>query len=343
VEIDLGAGYAQAQQPFPTAVHPFDYQRPTTYAAALERLAQPGTLPMAGGTDLLVLVKEGLAEPNLVVDVRSLPGARELKVSADGARIGAAVRVAELATDERILARYPLLAEACASVGTTALQSMGTIGGNLCQRPRCWYFRRRISCYKNGGHACPAEHGENQHLAILGGGPCYAVHPSDPAVALTALDATVEVLGRRGPRRIPIGRFFPSPRERVEAETALDSGELVVAIELPAESAGGWQRYHKVMQRAAWDFALVSLAAQMRRDGSVRLVLGGVAPFPWRLAAEVERDVAAGMLGDDVATLADRALYDARPLTHNRYKVGLAAALLRRAARDIRRETDALS
>ena len=225
-----------------------------------------------------------------------------------------------------------MLAQACDAVGTTALRHMGTIGGNLCQRPRCWYLRGGIPCLKNGGSSCPAEHGENRYHAILGGGPCFVVHPSDPAVALTALGAELELSGSAGTRRVPLEGFYTLPRDDVMRETVLAAGEIVSAVELPASSAGGRQFFEKTMARGAWDFALASIAACSRTDGDVRMVLGGVAPHPWRVDHSVEQDIASGGLGEeDVATLADRALYDARPLGDNYYKVTLAAALLRRA------------
>lgn len=213
---------------------------------------------------------------------------------------------------------------------------MGTIGGNLCQRPRCWYFRRQIPCLKNGGDRCPAKDGENQYLAILDGGPCYIVHPSDPAIALRALDASVELVRLSRSRTVPIADFYVLPKDRVDQETILEPGEFVSAIEIPPESAGGVQLYHKTMQRGTWDFALVSIAAVKRLDGDVRLVLGGVAPRPWRVNSSVEEDVSSGGLDDDtIATLAERALYDTDPLVKNGYKVDLAASLLRQAMREL--------
>lgn len=312
---------------------PFSYHRAQSPADAAAHLATGGALPLSGGTDLLVLIKERLAEPSELVDLRAVPGARAIDEREDGTLvIGGAARVSDLAGDERVRRRFPALASACESVGTTALRHMGTIGGNLCQRPRCWYFRRNVSCLKNGGDSCPAIEGENEYHAILGGGPCHIVHPSDPAVALTALEAVVVVYGSSGERRVPIDRFFVLPSDRLDRETSLSSDEYVMAVEIPAASAGGWQRYDKLMQRGSWDFALVSLAATKRSDGDVRLVLGGVAPRPWRITSSVEEDVASGSIDpDDVATLVDRALYDAAPLSKNGYKIDLAAVLLRRA------------
>ena len=307
-------------------IHQFAYARPTTLQDADSRLAEPGAAPLGGGTDLVVAINEELLLPDTLVDLTRVAGAREISWQADGTvRIGGAVSVATLARDARIREQFRALADACESVGTPALRTMGTIAGNLCQRPRCWYLRSGVPCLKHGGDSCPAASGENQYHAILGGGPCYIVPPSDAAVALVAL--------RRGGnvRQVPIGEFFVLPSQRLDQETVVEPGEYVSAIEVPTTSAGGVQRYEKVMQRAAWDFALVSLAAVRRRDGSVRLVLGGVAPIPWRVLESVEEDVASGGLSDDdIATLAERALYDAKPLAKNEYKVPMAAAVLRR-------------
>jgi xanthine dehydrogenase YagS FAD-binding subunit len=162
------------------------------------------------------------------------------------------------------------------------------------------------------------------------------VHPSDPAVALTALEARVEVTGPAGSHWVDIGEFFVLPRDRLDHETVLQHGEFVTAVALPPEAAGGVQHYHKLMQRGAWDFALVSLAAVKRHNGDVRLVLGGVAPVPWRVTSSVEEDVSSGGLDDDaVETLAGRALIDVAPLSKNGYKVDLAAALLRQAMAEL--------
>ena len=311
----------------------FEYHRPENVADAARLLESSDALPMGGGTDLLVLIKEQLAHPRSVVDLRAIPDSRTVAPTEDRAlRIGAAARIADIARHEDVRSRFPALASACESVGTTALRHMGTIGGNLCQRPRCWYLRRNVPCLKNGGSDCPAESGENQYHAIIGGGPCYIVHPSDPAVALTALDAVVETSSARGTRRIPIAELYVLPSERLDRETVLESGEVITAVEIPAASAGGMQSYEKLMQRGSWDFALASLASVRTSNGDVRLVLGGVAPKPWRLSPSIEEEVAKGGLEEeDVARLVDGALSEARPLTRNGYKVQLARTLLRRA------------
>lgn len=288
-------------------------------------------MSLGGGTDLLVAIAEEISRPDVLIDLRTIPDSAGVRVLGDGSlRIGASTRVADLADDPLVRDRFPALAQACDVVGTPALRHMGTIGGNLCQRPRCWYFRRSIPCLKNGGSACPAVDGENQYLAILDNGPCHIVHPSDPAVALTALDARVEIVSGGGVREVPISEFYTLPSDRLDQETVLAFGEFVSAIVLPGEAAGGVQQYRKLMQRDAWDFALVSIAGCKRTNGDVRIVLGGVAPRPWRVNTSIEEDVASGGLDEDtIATLAERALYDARPLAKNGYKVELAASLLR--------------
>ena len=316
-------------------MRPFAYDRAATASDAAQLLAG-GATALGGGTDLLVLIKEELANPARVVDLRQIEGWRGIADDGHGGLIiGAATRVNDLASSALVRSAFPALAQACESVATPAIRHMATIGGNLCQRPRCWYFRRKVPCLKNGGTDCPAVIGENQYHAILDGGPCYIVHPSDPAVALVALDASVELLGPAGKRTLPIEDFFVLPRERLDHETVLDAGEVVSRITIPPESRGR-QRYDKLMQRGSWDFALVSIAAVKRSDGDVRLVLGGVAPVPWRVNTSIEEDVAAGSLDSDtISTLVERALYDARPLSKNGYKVRLAETLLRRAMEEM--------
>ena len=319
-------------------MRPFEYRRAASYGEAAALLGDPDALPLGGGTDLLVLIEEGLAAPRMLVDLREAQGSDVIATTDDGGlRIGASARIRDVATDPAVARSFPALAQACGVVGSPALRNMGTLGGNLCQRPRCWYFRRGIPCLKNGGVGCPAREGENQYHAILDGGPCYIVHPSDPAVALMALDAEVEIVARDGGvSRLPMTRFYTLPRERIEHETVLRPGEVVSAVVVPGTFAGGAQGYRKLMQRGAWDFALVSIAYARRRDGAVRVVLGGVAPRPWRVSASVEEDVASGGLDEDsIAALVERALYDAEPLTRNAYKVDLAASLLRDVMREL--------
>lgn len=318
---------------------PLGYFRPDSVAAALAAVRQPGARPIAGGTDLLVSVEAGIAPTERAVDLAAIAGLSGIRELGGGAlAIGAATRLEDIARRAAVRERYAALADAASAVGTPALRAMGTIGGNLCQRPRCWYLRSRFPCLKNGGSGCPAADGENQYHAILGDGPCRAAHPSDLAVALLALDASVVIAGANGERRADVATLYASAASDPEREAAVAQDEIIVAVELPAASAGGTQQFTKLMQRGAWDFATVSLAAVKREDGTVRLVLGGVAAGPWRVNPSVEEDVASGELDDDsVDALAERALYDAQPLAMNGYKVEQAATLLKRAMRELSR------
>ena len=301
-----------------------------TTAAALDELREDGARPMGGGTDLIPLLREHHVDTGRMVDLRGIAGSQEIRWNDDGGvTIGASVTIERIARDPRIGAEFPALAQACASVGTHQLRAMGTLGGNLGQRPRCWYFRHRFECLRAGGRKCSAAEGENQYHAIFQTGPCVAVHPSDPAVALSALEARVEIGHAEGTREVPIGEFFAPSSERLDKEIRIDDTELVTAVHVPGHSSGGVQFYDKAMQRGAWDFALVSLAGIRRRDGEVRLVLGGAAIMPWRITDSIEEDVASGGLSeDDIETLAQRALYDAEPLAKNAYKVTIASGLL---------------
>src|SRR5690349_3593869 len=234
---------------FLAVTHPFEYRAAVSLEHAVKELAEPGAVPLGGGTDLLVAIEEKLAAPKTLVDLRTIPGSADVVMHRDGSvTIGAAARIADLAKDQRVASQFPALAQACAVVGTPALRHMGTLGGNLCQRPRCWYFRRGVSCLKSGGSSCPAKDGENQYLAILDGGPCWAVHPSDPAVALTALDASAVVSSAKGIRIVALADFYTLPTDRADRETTLVPGEFVSEIRIPPASSGGVQLYHKLMQ-----------------------------------------------------------------------------------------------
>jgi len=316
-------------------MNPFSYHQANDLADAVHALAAPSAVPLGGGTDLLVAMKDSIAHPEVLVDLRRIPSARDITLNDDGsARIGCAVRLAEIASHSGMARRYAALTQAAAVVGTPQLRAMGTIGGNLAQRLRCWYFRGGLPCFKNGSTDCLAERGENHYHALFTDGTCHAVHPSDPLVALSALEATVEIAGSAGVRTATLAALYEGSAHNARGEMTLGAGEFISAVLLPPTAAGGEQFYEKLMQRGAWDFATVSLAAHRRADGAVRLAIGGVALGPWRVNSSVEEDVATGRLDDDsIDALAERAMYDARPLEHNGYKVWQAQALLRRAIR----------
>lgn len=316
---------------------PVTYARPTSWEGATQALATPTACAHGGGTDLVPLMREAIVTPSSIVDLREVEGSTVVESRPDGSlHIGAAVTLHTLGTHPLVRRDFPALAEAANGVGSYAIRQVATLGGNLCQRVRCWYFRGDHPCLRRGGTSCSAEVGEHAYHAIFRQGGCVVAHPSDCAVALVALDATIHVRSLHGARDVLAGAFIVPSRERLDGETALGPGEVVVGITLPSHAAGGSQLFIKQYQRAAWDFALVSLAAHRRLDGEVRLVLGGVANTPWRVSHSVEEDVASGRLGDDdIDTLADRALYDAQPLPGTTYKVDVAAALLRRGTRHL--------
>ena len=311
----------------------FSYHRPSSLDDALAALAEPGSLPIGGGSDLLAGIEEGHAAPARVVELERLPELATITVQSDGGvRIGAGVRVTTLAEAPE-LAAFPVLRAACAAVGSPALRAMGTLGGNLAQRQRCWYFRSGISCFKHGGTACAAVEGEHVYHAILASGTCHAVHPSDPAVALMALDAQVEVRSVRGTRMLSIDALYDGAANNPTSETVLADDEIVVAVHLDAAAREGAQHWEKLTQRGAFDLALVSCAGVRRTDGAVRIALGGVAAGPWRAPHSVEEDIASGGLdAESIEALAARAMYDATPLAGNAYKVQVAEAAIRRAA-----------
>jgi xanthine dehydrogenase YagS FAD-binding subunit len=315
----------------------FRYHIATSREDAQHALATPGAVPVGGGTDLVPCADAGIVAPALVVDIRRIPGFRDIEPTADGLRIGAATTIAELAAHTTLRARYPLLAEACAGVGTPALRNSGTIGGNLAQRHHCWYFRRGVGCFKRGGSQCAAVEGEHQYHGILADGTCRAVHPSDPAVALLALDARVEIARADGSLRVAdLGALYAGAANDPQKEAQLAPGELIVAVLLPAAAAGGRQHWEKVMQRGAWDFALVSVAACRRDDGSVRMAMGGLALAPWRVPDSIEEDVASGGLDEDsIDALVERAFYDFSPLPGNTYKGTMGQGVLKRAIQQI--------
>ena len=320
-------------------MRPFEYASPTTIEEALTLLGRDGdgaTRFLAGGTDLLTLMKADIAAPSRLVNIKRVAGLTSgVADTPQGVTLGALTTLTEIETNPLIKQRYPVLAEAAAVAATPQLRNMATIGGNLLQRPRCWYYRNpRFHCWLKGGDECHAYDGENQFHALFGGGPCYAVHPSDLAPALLALDAEVRLRGPAGERTLPLAQFFALPVAERRSETIAGSDELVLSVGIPPLPAGTRSTYLKAMDRKVWAFALVGVAAVLRLDGrritDARLVLGGVAPIPWRASAAEQALVGAQASTDLFARAAETALARAQPLRHNAYKVPLAKALIRR-------------
>ena len=322
----------------------FSYTRPATLDEALVLLEpQVGESDarslLAGGTDLLTLIKGSILAPRQLIDIkRLLELERDITVTDGGLRIGALATLAQLQADPRVQESFSALAQAAGLAASPQLRHMATIGGNLLQQPRCWYFRdEQVSCWRKGGDSCPAAdpQGENQHHALFGDGPCYAVHPSDPAAALLAFSAQVRVRDRQGERSIPLEEFYTVPTDGHRQEHQLPPGSLITAIELPSGSTAARSVYLKAMDRRAWAFALVGVAAQVTVQGGListaTLVLNGVAPIPWRVPA-AEAELVGKAPGPEVFTAAaEVALQDARPLAKNGYKIELAKGLIERA------------
>lgn len=312
----------------------FEYLEPTR----LEDL--PGLLGkrwgqsavLAGGTDLLDQLKEGLLQPERVVNIKRIEGLRGIYDTGKGLDIGALTTIAQLEQ----LEQYPVLAQAASSIATPQLRNMGTLGGNLCQRPRCWYFRgRQYPCLKKGGYKCYAVEGLNKYNAIFEGGPSFIVHPSDAAPALQALGATLEIYGPEGRREIPIEGFFQYPDENLRRENLLQPDEVLTRIRVPALRPHTRSTYLKFREKQSLDFALSSVAAVLVMDGKkvelARLVLGGVAPIPYRVPkAEAELEGKA-LSAESIGRAAEVAVEGAQPLSDNEFKVALTRNLVRRA------------
>lgn len=311
----------------------FSYIRPATLADAVQRLGQAGARAHAGGTDLLGCLRDRVFDAREVVSLGGIGELRGIRVSPDGSlRIGALSTIAEVAHHSAVVDRYAALAKAAASVATPQIRNQGTIGGNLCQRPRCWYFRGDFACARKGGDTCYAMQGENQFHAIYGGSTCLAVHPSDTATALVALDARVGITGPRGARTVPVESFFLLPEQDLTRENVLEPGEILTEIVLPAPATDSVSTYRKVRTRGAFDFAIASLAAALvLRQGrveSARIVLGAAALKPWR-ATETEKLLVGTRLDPrTIAAAANASIKGAEPLEQNGYKVGLYRGLV---------------
>lgn len=322
---------------------PFRYDRPSDAPAAVALLAQePAGAFLAGGTNLVDHLKLGVRQPDLLVDITSLPYHCIDSLPDGGIRIGALVRNSDLAADRTIRARYPVLAQALLAGASGQLRNLATTGGNLLQRTRCVYFQDVSKpCNKREpGSGCPAREGYHRNLAILGtSDACIATHPSDMAVALAALDAMVYTLGPQGERAIPLVDLYRLPGEEPEQDTLLTHGELITAVDLPPLAVARHSHYRKVRDRASFAFALVSVAAALEvADGrvrEVRIALGGVAPKPWRAwTAEAELR-GAPATEEAFRQAAEAELAEAQPLPGNAFKVPLARNLIVRTLVDL--------
>jgi xanthine dehydrogenase YagS FAD-binding subunit len=314
----------------------FAYVNASNEREALAGLdAQRGrVLPIAGGMDLLGLMKNYIAQPDRLVNVKSLDATIQASATA-GVRIGAAVKLIELIEHPGIAKNYPALVTAAEEVGTPQIRNAGTVGGNIMQRPRCWYFRNEeFHCLKKGGARCFAVEGENQYHAIFGGGPCHIVHPSSLAVPFIAYGAKFRVASPGGEREVDAGEFFELPADNLYGETVLKANELLTHVILPATSNVKAATYEvRFKQSHDWPLAMASavLTVDGNRVKSARVVMGAVAPIPWRAQA-AEQALAGKTITEAVATeAANAAVAGATPMTQNSYKVQVARTAVKRA------------
>ena len=311
----------------------FSYVRPKTLKDAVKQLSSEGSGVLAGGTDLLGCLHDHVFPVKKMVSITDLADLRGIRKTADnGFSIGSLTTMTEVAENKLVQEAYPGLAQAAAEVASPQLRNQGTIGGNLCQKPRCWYYRGEFHCLRKGGKLCYAASGENQFHCIFGGGPCYIVHPSDTAPALAAFGASVKTMGPKGGRTIPVDSFHVLPAVDVLRDTVLLPGELVTGVILPPQSKGTRSSYRKVRARNSWDFAVAGAAIALSIEGDVvakaRVILSGAAPVPWRSKAAEEAVIGKRLGPDVIARAADAAVKGAEPLEHNGYKVTIFRGII---------------
>ena len=314
----------------------FEYVEPGTVEGVTRRLTEADTAAaIAGGMDLIGLMKNWVAQPDRVVSLKGVEGLSEVSTTDAGTTIGALVTIDTIATDPALSAAYPALSAAAATVGTPQIRNRGTLGGNLCQRPRCWYFRSDLfNCLKKGGDACFAQGGDNRYHAIFGNDRCAIVHPSSCAPPLIAYGATVSIAGQGGERSVAVEDLFVRPEDNVQREHSLRDGEIITAVHLPDAAAVRSATYVvKFKQSHDWPLAIASVA--LHGDGETvneaRVVLGAVAPVPWR-SAGAEAALTGQRIDESVAgAAADAAVADAEPMQHNGYKVHIARTAVKRA------------
>ena len=311
----------------------FTYARATSIDNALAILNDRPALIHAGGTDLLGCLRDGIFRADTVVSLSAVQELRGIRPAADGSvRIGALTSIADIAADESIGQRFQALAQAAAVVASPQLRNQGTLGGNLCQKPRCWYYRGDFDCLRKGGEICYAYEGENQYHCIFGGDMCYIVHPSDIAPALAALGGVCRISGPNSSRSVAVESFHVPATEDPRRETVLEVDEILTEVVLPPPAPGLRSSYRKVRTRGAWDFALAGVALAIVFDGdtvrSANVFLSGAAPVPWR-ATGVEAAITGKKLdAATIATASKAAVEGAEPLAENGYKLPLFEGLM---------------
>jgi xanthine dehydrogenase YagS FAD-binding subunit len=311
----------------------FTYIRPTSLRQAAFEASSKGACLHAGGTDLLGCLRDGVFPASKLVSLSRLTALRGVSSTPGGGlRIGALTTLAEIAAHPVIRDHYRALQQGAQSAASPQLRNQGTLGGNLCQRPRCWYFRGEYHCLRKGGDTCYAASGENQHHCIFGGNGCYIVHPSDTAPALVALGASIRLVGPKGTRTLPLQSFFVLPDKDFTRETVLEAGEVLTEVLLQPPTEGVKSLYRKVRERASWDFALAGGAFVVETSNGLvtraRIVLSGVAPVPWRAVAAEKLVIGRPLDPRTAAEVAGAAVAGADPLSENAYKIDLVRGIV---------------
>jgi len=321
----------------------FDLYEPASLGEATSLLNQFGATAkvVAGGSDLLGGVMKdwvqgkGMPLPTQIIDLTTVPNLSGINVSTDGLHIGATTTLTDVIEHNDVQSTWPLLSSAAATIASPLIRNFGTLGGNINQRPRCWFFRgENFNCYKKGGDFCYSVTGDNRYHAIIGGELCYIVHPSDTATALLALNATAKLTGPGGDRSVPFDQYFHGPREDVLTENVLKPNEIMTEVVVPQPAAGAKMAWNKLKDRQVYDFAVVSVATVFTVDANGvwqdgRITLGGVAPVPYR--AQVVEDAIKGKNIQQTAKQAAAQIRTvARPMSLNAYKIDLVQGLIER-------------
>jgi xanthine dehydrogenase YagS FAD-binding subunit len=320
----------------------FELYEPTTVSEAVGLLDKFGATGKAlgGGSDLVTGVMKdwvqgkGMPIPAQIVDLTTIKELNGIKMGSDGAHIGATTTLTDIVESKELQQAFPMLIQATESIASPLIRNFGTLGGNINQRPRCWFFRgENFACYKKGGDFCYAVTGDNRYHAIIGGELCYIVHPSDTATALLALNAQAKVVGPSGERMVPFDNYFIGPREDVLRENILKPNEVMTEVFVPTPAAGTRMAWTKLKDRQVYDFALTSVAVAFTASGANwtdgRVVLGGVSPVPYR--AKVVEDALKGKeVKGNVKAAAAQVRTVARPMSLNAYKVDIAQGLVER-------------
>ncbi|HMY34918.1 MAG TPA: FAD binding domain-containing protein [bacterium] len=315
----------------------FEYLQSASLDKLLPVLQEPDTAIKAGGVDIIDLMKEGLTAPSRLVSLRPITALQKISLD-DDLSIGAGATIADISNVNNIYAGpFRVLAQACASLATPQIRHAATIGGNLCQRPRCWYFRsHEFDCTRKGGKICYAMNGENAYHAIFGNTDgCVIVHPSSPAVALTALDARLKIKSSKGERELAMDQFFITPANDITKENALQPGEVITEIYIPEPPNGTISFYLRQNEKQSFDWPIAEIAVALAIENNIcrsaRIVLGAAAPIPWRCTDAENLLIGQTITKESAACAAKKALSNATPLSKNAYKISIFETVIRRA------------